>query len=156
MVMHEDNLRYLCSFGGGEGRGAFLSFTIDRLDCSSSQTEFFLVNPLSSFLSFFWGGGLHLQKVVLSFFGEPFKATMHGRTALRLGITAHRLSNNVTFYTNNLASTTPGWPSHASGEHRPLMLMLPWYGSRPQAIAKYCDIYFRTGLDVLVVESEVS
>lgn len=81
---------------------------------------------------------------------------MHGRTALRLGITAHRLSNNVTFYTNNLASTTPGWPSHGSGEHRPLMLMLPWYGSRPQAIAKYCDIYFRTGLDVLVVESEVS
>ncbi|XP_075875244.1 transmembrane protein 53-A [Nelusetta ayraudi] len=80
---------------------------------------------------------------------------MHGRTALRLGITAHRLSNNVTFYTNNLASTTAGWPSHGSGEHRPLMLMLPWYGSRPQAIAKYCDIYFRTGLDVLVVESEV-
>lgn len=33
--------------------------------------------------------------------------------------------------------------------------MLPWLGSRPQAVAKYCEIYFRTGFDVLVVESEV-
>lgn len=33
--------------------------------------------------------------------------------------------------------------------------MLPWLGSRPQSVAKYCDIYFRTGFDVLVVESEV-
>ncbi|KAF0041194.1 hypothetical protein F2P81_007092 [Scophthalmus maximus] len=33
------------------------------------------------------------------------------------------------------------------------MLMLPWLGSRPQALAKYCEIYFRTGFDVLVVES---
>lgn len=34
--------------------------------------------------------------------------------------------------------------------------MLPWLGSRPKAIAKYCDIYFRNGFDVLVVESEVN
>lgn len=87
---------------------------------------------------------------------DTIGATMHGRAALRLGITAHRLSNNVTFYANDLASAAVGRPSHGSGEHRPVMLMLPWYGSRPQAIAKYCDIYFRTGLDVLVVESEVS
>lgn len=33
--------------------------------------------------------------------------------------------------------------------------MLPWLGSRPQAVAKYCQIYFRSGLDVLVVESEI-
>lgn len=33
--------------------------------------------------------------------------------------------------------------------------MLPWLGSRPQAVDKYCQIYFRTGFDVLVVESEV-
>uniref|UniRef100_A0A8C7PD15 Uncharacterized protein n=1 Tax=Oncorhynchus mykiss TaxID=8022 RepID=A0A8C7PD15_ONCMY len=38
----------------------------------------------------------------------------------------------------------------------PLLLMLPWLGSRPQAVAKYCEIYFRTGFDVLIVESEVS
>lgn len=35
------------------------------------------------------------------------------------------------------------------------MLMLPWLGSRPQVVDKYCQIYFRTGFDVLVVESEV-
>lgn len=35
------------------------------------------------------------------------------------------------------------------------MLMLPWLGSRPQAVDKYCQIYFKTGFDVLVVESEV-
>lgn len=33
--------------------------------------------------------------------------------------------------------------------------MFPWLGSRPQAVNKYCEIYFRTGFDVLVVESEV-
>lgn len=38
---------------------------------------------------------------------------------------------------------------------KPLMLMLPWLGSRPQAVDKYCEIYFRTGFDVIVVESEV-
>lgn len=32
--------------------------------------------------------------------------------------------------------------------------MLPWLGARPQALAKYCEIYFNTGFDVLVVESE--
>lgn len=32
--------------------------------------------------------------------------------------------------------------------------MLPWLGSRHQALAKYCEIYFRCGFDVLVVESE--
>lgn len=32
--------------------------------------------------------------------------------------------------------------------------MFPWLGFRPQALAKYCEIYFNTGFDVLVVESE--
>uniref|UniRef100_A0A672MD48 Si:dkey-5i3.5 n=1 Tax=Sinocyclocheilus grahami TaxID=75366 RepID=A0A672MD48_SINGR len=46
---------------------------------------------------------------------------------------------------------------HVSPVHpKPILLMLPWLGSRPQAIAKYCDIYFRTGFDVLIVESAVS
>lgn len=80
---------------------------------------------------------------------------MLGRTALGLGVTAHRLSKNVTFYINELASTASGCQTQASVEHKPLMLMLPWLGSRPQAVAKYCEIYFQTGFDVLVVESEV-
>ncbi|XP_044050721.1 transmembrane protein 53 [Siniperca chuatsi] len=80
---------------------------------------------------------------------------MLGRTALSRGITAHRLSKNVTFYINELASPVSGCQAQASKDHTPLMLMLPWLGSRPQAVAKYCEIYFRTGFDVLVVESEV-
>lgn len=69
------------------------------------------------------------------------------------GITAHRLSKNVTFYVNEL--TSPGAASPTSVDPKPLLLMLPWLGSRPQAVAKYCEIYFRTGFDILVVESEV-
>ncbi|XP_074489311.1 transmembrane protein 53 [Sebastes fasciatus] len=84
-------------------------------------------------------------------------AAMLSWSVLSRGITAHRLSKNVTFYMNEVS----GCPNNnrESGEHnnnnKPLMLMLPWLGSRPQAVAKYCDIYFRTGFDVLVVESEV-
>ncbi|XP_070687510.1 transmembrane protein 53 [Pempheris klunzingeri] len=77
------------------------------------------------------------------------------RTVLSSGVTAHRLSKNVTFYLNESASPVSGCQTHASEDHKPLMLLLPWLGSRPQAVAKYCDIYFRTGFDVLVVESEV-
>ncbi|XP_039988103.1 transmembrane protein 53-A [Xiphias gladius] len=77
------------------------------------------------------------------------------RTALSRGITAHRLSKNVTFYVNEFASPGSACQTQAAEERRPLMLLLPWLGSRPQAVAKYCEIYFRTGFDVLVVESEV-
>ncbi|XP_070763813.1 transmembrane protein 53-A [Enoplosus armatus] len=80
---------------------------------------------------------------------------MLGRTVLSRGITAHRLSKNVTFYMNELASPVSDCQAQASEDRKPLMLMLPWLGSRPQAVAKYCEIYFRTGFDVLVVESEV-
>lgn len=81
---------------------------------------------------------------------------MLGRGSLSLGVTVHRLSKNVTFYMNEVANPALGSLNQGPGEHRPLMLMLPWLGSRPQAVAKYCEIYFRTGFDVLVVESEVS
>lgn len=80
---------------------------------------------------------------------------MLARTALSRGVTAQRLSKNVTFYINELASPVTGPPNKTPQEHKPLMLMLPWLGSRPQTVAKYCEIYFRTGFDVLVVESEV-
>ncbi|XP_071357112.1 transmembrane protein 53 isoform X2 [Trachinotus anak] len=78
---------------------------------------------------------------------------MLARTALSRGITAHRLSKNITFYVNEIAPPASGCQTKASEDPKPLMLMLPWLGSRPQAVAKYCEIYFRTGLDVLVVES---
>ncbi|KAM3609924.1 uncharacterized protein V6R79_022604 [Siganus canaliculatus] len=76
---------------------------------------------------------------------------MLSRSTLSIGVTAQSLSKNVTFYVNNVA----GSETRATEQPKPLMLMLPWFGSRPQAVAKYCDIYFRTGFDVLVVESEV-
>lgn len=82
-------------------------------------------------------------------------AAMLARTALSRGIVAHRLSKNVTLYTNEVASPASRLQTKTSEDCKPLTLMLPWLGSRPQAVAKYCEIYFRTGFDVLVVESEV-
>lgn len=79
---------------------------------------------------------------------------MLARTALGGAVATHRLSKNVTLYTNELAPAS-GRGTPASEDHKPLMLMLPWLGSRPQAMTKYCEIYFRTGFDVLAVESEV-
>ncbi|XP_059192060.1 transmembrane protein 53-A [Centropristis striata] len=80
---------------------------------------------------------------------------MIGRMVLSRGITAQRLSKNVTFYMNELAAPDTGCQEKNPVDHKPLMLILPWLGSRPQAVDKYCEIYFRTGFDVLVVESEV-
>nr|XP_023841440.1 uncharacterized protein LOC111962526 isoform X2 [Salvelinus alpinus] len=86
-------------------------------------------------------------------------------------VTVHRISKTITLYLNDTASPKPSpgplsalndaastSPSLAltSAPTKPLLLMLPWLGSRPQAVAKYCEIYFRTGFDVLIVESAVS
>ncbi|TNN86210.1 Transmembrane protein 53 [Liparis tanakae] len=83
------------------------------------------------------------------------KAAMLGRAVLSRGVTAQRLSKNVTLYMKESAPPASPSQSPVSQDPRPLMLMLPWLGSRPQAVGKYCEIYFRTGYDVLVVESEV-
>ncbi|XP_014905144.1 uncharacterized protein LOC106958010 isoform X2 [Poecilia latipinna] len=80
---------------------------------------------------------------------------MIARTSLSGGITAHRLCKNVTLYLNELTSPGATVQSQTPQHPKPLMLMLPWLGSRSQAVTKYCEIYFRTGFDVLVVESEV-
>ncbi|KTF77147.1 hypothetical protein cypCar_00049755, partial [Cyprinus carpio] len=80
-------------------------------------------------------------------------AIMLSRAATMAGITAHKISKRITFLANDVAGTPTDCvsPTHP----KPILLLLPWLGSKPQAIAKYCDIYFRTGFDVLVVESEV-
>ncbi|XP_008294698.1 transmembrane protein 53-like isoform X2 [Stegastes partitus] len=80
---------------------------------------------------------------------------MLARTALSRGVTTYRLAKNVTLYMSEFTSPATGCHKQSSEDHKPLMLMLPWLGSRPQSVAKYCEIYFRTGFDVLVVESEV-
>lgn len=66
------------------------------------------------------------------------------------GVTANKISKHITL----LSGTPTG--NFSPGHPKPVLILLPWLGSRPQAIAKYCEIYFRTGFDVLVVESEVS
>ncbi|KAI5623834.1 hypothetical protein C0J50_16515 [Silurus asotus] len=66
-------------------------------------------------------------------------------------VTTHHLREGITFYSNE-STVTPA----VSSQVKPLLLLLPWLGSRPQAQAKYCEIYFRRGFDVLVVESKVA
>ncbi|KAM9481617.1 transmembrane protein 53-A isoform 2-T2 [Clarias gariepinus] len=65
-------------------------------------------------------------------------------------VTTHHLSKGIVFYANESA-VKPA----LSGQAKPLLLMLPWLGSRPHAQAKYFEFYLRTGFDVLVVESDV-
>ncbi|XP_052437605.1 transmembrane protein 53 isoform X2 [Carassius gibelio] len=74
--------------------------------------------------------------------------------ATMIGVTTHKISKHITFLTNDVAGTPTA--SVSAAHPKPILLMLPWLGSRPQTIDKYCEIYFRMGFDVLVVESEVS
>lgn len=85
------------------------------------------------------------------------------RAAISSGVTIHKISKTITYYYNDstvtprpVGSTGDAAATPSAEQPRPLLLLLPWLGSRPQAIAKYCEIYFRTGFDVLMVESEIS
>ncbi|KAM4615496.1 transmembrane protein 53-like isoform 2-T2 [Polymixia lowei] len=51
------------------------------------------------------------------------------------------------------SSDSPSISSTSSS--RPLLLLFPWLGARPGAVAKYRDLYLEHGMDVLVVESSV-
>ncbi|KAK9958766.1 hypothetical protein ABG768_010869 [Culter alburnus] len=81
-------------------------------------------------------------------------AVMLSTVVSMAGVTAHKISKQITFFTSDVDGTPTA--SFSTGQPKPILLLLPWLGSRPQAIAKYCEIYFSTGFDVLVVESEVS
>ncbi|XP_048864845.1 transmembrane protein 53-like isoform X3 [Brienomyrus brachyistius] len=78
--------------------------------------------------------------------------TMMSMSAILSGVTAHKISKTITFLSNEFVvlSRPP------QGGARPLLLLLPWLGSQPRGLAKYCDIYLRNGFDVLIVESRVS
>ncbi|KAK1784645.1 hypothetical protein P4O66_003328 [Electrophorus voltai] len=67
------------------------------------------------------------------------------------GVTTQKISKGITFYENECTVPPP-----STGRLRPLLLLLPWLGSQPKAQAKYCEIYLRTGFNVLVVESNLS
>ncbi|XP_019743902.1 uncharacterized protein LOC109526814 isoform X1 [Hippocampus comes] len=86
--------------------------------------------------------------------GPPAAASeMLTKSILRRSFSCLRLSKHITLYMNEHVAPAPS--DHTYEDQKPLTLMLPWLGARPQAVAKYCDIYLRTGFDVLVVESEV-
>ncbi|XP_035619347.2 uncharacterized protein LOC118376706 isoform X2 [Oncorhynchus keta] len=46
-------------------------------------------------------------------------------------------------------------PTLSPSSPRPLLLLFPWLGARPGAMAKYRDLYLERGLDILSVESTV-
>ncbi|XP_051952821.1 transmembrane protein 53-like isoform X2 [Xyrauchen texanus] len=79
---------------------------------------------------------------------------MLSKFATMAGVTAHKISKHITFFINDIAGTPAS--AFPPGQPKPVLLLMPWLGSKPHAIAKYCEIYFRTGFDVLVVESEIS
>lgn len=74
---------------------------------------------------------------------------MSSRNVAFNGVTAHTIQKGITFYANDSEAAGP------LSQPKPLLLLLPWLGSKPHALAKYCEIYLRTGFDVLAVETEV-
>ncbi|KAI1883401.1 hypothetical protein AGOR_G00231060 [Albula goreensis] len=77
--------------------------------------------------------------------------SMTTRPGMVGGVTAHKINKTITLYVNESAAAP-----QVHGQARPLLLLLPWLGSRPQGVAKYRDIYFKAGFDVLIVETKVS
>ncbi|KAG7454299.1 hypothetical protein MATL_G00258230 [Megalops atlanticus] len=75
--------------------------------------------------------------------------TASSEPAAMRGVTAHEVSQTITLYTTERAGPSEGGA-------KPLLLLFPWLGSRPRAVAKYCEPYLAAGFDVLVVESGVS
>ncbi|XP_062860907.1 uncharacterized protein si:dkey-5i3.5 isoform X2 [Trichomycterus rosablanca] len=76
---------------------------------------------------------------------------MSSKSTFLLGVTTHKLREGITFHENEHTVKTV-----VSGHAKPLLLLLPWLGSRPRAHNKYCEIYLRAGFDILVVESKVT
>ncbi|KAJ8262126.1 hypothetical protein GJAV_G00162540 [Gymnothorax javanicus] len=79
--------------------------------------------------------------------------SMAPRPTKMRGVTSHKIGKKVTLYMKESSGTNA--PLLVGGV-RPLLLLFPWLGARPQALSKYCEIYFRVGFDVLLVESKLS
>ncbi|CAB1346159.1 unnamed protein product, partial [Coregonus sp. 'balchen'] len=63
------------------------------------------------------------------------------------------ISSTLTPSASDVPPLSPSSPSSSSP--RPLLLLLPWLGAKPGAMAKYRDLYLERGLDILSVESAV-
>ncbi|XP_073475405.1 transmembrane protein 53-like isoform X3 [Aquarana catesbeiana] len=64
-------------------------------------------------------------------------------------LSVKKYSNSFSLYTN-LSN------SESSQAPRPLLLFLPWLGSKAKSHEKYIQLYFKLGFDVFVAESSVS
>uniref|UniRef100_A0A8C3FZH0 Uncharacterized protein n=1 Tax=Cyclopterus lumpus TaxID=8103 RepID=A0A8C3FZH0_CYCLU len=57
--------------------------------------------------------------------------------------TTRRISDGITYY-------------YSSSPSRPLLLFFSWLGARPAGVGKYRDLYLDRGMDVLLVQSNVT
>ncbi|KAJ1162527.1 hypothetical protein NDU88_002995 [Pleurodeles waltl] len=67
-------------------------------------------------------------------------------------IDVKKISSSISLYSRS--SVGPD-PNRAAETTRPLLLLLPWLGSKSSAIIRYCQLYLEPGFDVLVIESSV-
>uniref|UniRef100_A0A4W5MRN3 Si:dkey-5i3.5 n=1 Tax=Hucho hucho TaxID=62062 RepID=A0A4W5MRN3_9TELE len=81
----------------------------------------------------------------------PFPSPSYSLSTPLLPDSHHNVSSILTHSTLDIPSLSPSSPS----SHRPLLLLFPWLGARPGAMAKYRDFYLERGLDILSVESIV-
>ncbi|XP_075772868.1 transmembrane protein 53-B-like [Pelodiscus sinensis] len=86
----------------------------------------------------------------------PSWAMQPAGTAERSGAPGRAAAVTVFSKTIRLHRSPPGSALAAGAPCRPLVLLLPWFGARPRALARYLELYLPRGLDVLVVESELS
>ncbi|XP_043944555.1 uncharacterized protein LOC122815818 [Protopterus annectens] len=64
-----------------------------------------------------------------------------------------QISSTITFHScDNMHKSLTPTERNAT---KPLLLLLPWLGSRSHAVSKYREVYFQLGFDVLTVESKL-
>ncbi|KAG1936876.1 hypothetical protein F2P79_018395 [Pimephales promelas] len=62
-------------------------------------------------------------------------AVMLSRAVPMAGVTAHKISKYITFFASDVDGTPAA--SFSPGHPKPILLLLPWLGSRPQAFGGY-------------------
>ncbi|XP_069485658.1 transmembrane protein 53-like isoform X2 [Ambystoma mexicanum] len=80
------------------------------------------------------------------------KCTTSASLPLVSDIVVKKVTGTINLYSR---SSTPTGDSGEGDDPRPLVLMLPWLGSKQSSITRYCQLYLEHGFDVLAVESSV-
>ncbi|XP_078533905.1 transmembrane protein 53-like [Lissotriton helveticus] len=101
-------------------------------------------------------GVVNLLGVLNGISGRPhflqMKYTTDASLPLAGSIDVKKISSTISLYSKSSVGEEPHRPSETT---RPLLLLLPWLGSKSSAIMRYCQLYLEPGFDVLVVESSV-